>query len=91
MTDVGHRHAPIDASADVLNTWLLQRGLEGATQEEVLHGYCSQLVSLGIPLYRLHVAQSAFHPQYGGIGFDWLREEGMSSEEYTYSETPRAE
>lgn len=91
MTDVGQRHAPNDASAEVLNTWLLQRGLEGATQEEVLHGYCSQLVDLGIPLYRLHVAQSAFHPQYGGIGFDWLREEGMSSEEYSYSETPRAE
>ncbi|SLN21276.1 Adenylate cyclase 1 [Falsiruegeria litorea R37] len=91
MTDVGQRHAPVGASAEVLKSWLLQRGLEGATQEDVLHGYCSQLVDLGIPLYRLHVAQSAFHPQYGGIGFDWLREEGMSSEEYSYSETPRAE
>ena len=58
------------SDVDPLACWLLQQGLEGATQEELLQGYCQKLVELGIPLCRLHMAQSAFHPQFGGCGFD---------------------
>lgn len=78
------------ATAGQLQDWLVQRGLEGARQDELLHGYCERLVELGVPLYRLHVAQSAFHPKYGGLGFNWYRDQGVSSEEYGYSETPIA-
>ncbi len=38
---------------------------------------------------RLHVAQRALHPEFGGIGFDWLRGAGVSHETYAHSETPR--
>lgn len=74
--------------AERLQTWLLQQGLQGARREELLQGYCEFLVELGMPLYRVHVAQSAFHPKYGGLGFNWFRDRGVSSEEYGYSETP---
>jgi adenylate cyclase len=73
---------------DDLNAWLTNEGLEGAPQEELLEGYCQRLVGLGVPLMRLHVAQSAFHPRYGGLGFEWARDAGMSRERYGFTETP---
>ena len=72
-----------------LAAWLLQQGLDGASQNDILQGYCQRLVDLGIPLMRVHVAQRAFHPQFGGIGFDWLREVGVSHEQYEHTESPR--
>lgn len=90
MDAAGQFHAEADASSTQLVSWLLQRGLEGARQDELLHGYCERLVELGVPLFRLHVAQSAFHPKYGGLGFNWFRDQGVSSEEYGYTETPNA-
>lgn len=77
------------ASVEALKSWLLNCGLEGTEQEVLLHGFCRKLVDLAVPLYRLHVAQSAFHPEFGGIGFDWLRDAGMSTESYTRTDTPR--
>lgn len=71
-----------------LSRWLIQQGLEGADQETVLAGYCERLEELGVPLMRLHVAQSAFHPRYGGVGFDWYRDAGVSNERYEKRETP---
>ena len=67
---------------------LVDLGLQGCTQEEVLFAYCDQLVALGVPVYRLHVAQRAFHPQFGGIGFDWTRGSGVSREQYEHREIP---
>lgn len=87
-----HTHQPtepVTISANPLISWLLQRGLEGTNHEDLLHGYCTRLVDLGVPLLRLHLAQSAFHPIYGGIGFNWWREDGVSSEIYARTETPR--
>ncbi|MCL6284516.1 adenylate/guanylate cyclase domain-containing protein [Ruegeria sp. 2012CJ41-6] len=84
---------PTAQSADTrqasLTAWLLQRGQVGEEQQQLLEGYCRLLLDLGVPLLRLHVAQSAFHPKYGGIGFDWLRNEGMSRQTYEHNPTPR--
>ncbi|MDO6478748.1 adenylate/guanylate cyclase domain-containing protein [Shimia thalassica] len=76
------------ANTKNLSEWLVANGLEGASQGQLLEEYCNKLLAMGVPLLRLHVAQRAFHPEYGGIGFDWLRESGFSDEQYTYSETP---
>ena len=37
---------------------------------------------MGVPLMRVHVAQQAYNPQFGGIGFDWLSKSGVSHEHY---------
>jgi len=67
---------------------MLKMGLEGADQVEILEGYCHLLVDLGIPLRRLHVAQSAFHPKFGGVGFDWNRTDGIKYLQYEITESP---
>lgn len=81
---------PLDPGlqSEPLIRWLVQQGLEGADQETVLAGYCDRLVEMGVPLLRLHVAQSAFHPRYGGVGFDWMRGTGVTNELYEKTETP---
>ena len=69
--------------------WLLQQGLDSLSQSELLEGYCLKLVGFGIPLMRLHVAQRAFHPLYGGIGFDWYRDAGASQQRYDHAPAPQ--
>ncbi|MCP4999914.1 MAG: adenylate/guanylate cyclase domain-containing protein [Hyphomicrobiales bacterium] len=69
--------------------WLIEQGIQGASQETLLQGYCDRLLLVGIPVQRVHVAQRAFHPQFGSIGFDWLRDKGVERELLAHVETPR--
>lgn len=71
-----------------LDAWLIRQGLEGTTQEDLLQGYCDRLIAEGIPLMRIHVAQSAFHPKYGGLGFEWQRDTAVTREHYEFSDDP---
>jgi len=87
---VNHARTPdtnVERQATLID-WVLQQGLRGATQIELVEGYCEKLVELGVPLMRLHVAQSAFHPKFGGAGFDWVRESDLSEERYVHRDTP---
>ena len=59
-----------------ISTWLVEQGLGGATQAELLQGFCERLVATGIHLQRAHVGQSALHPVFGAVGFDWRRDGG---------------
>ncbi|MCC2110938.1 MAG: adenylate/guanylate cyclase domain-containing protein [Hyphomicrobiales bacterium] len=63
-------------------TWLVGQGLAGAAPEHLLERYCERLLAAGIPLMRLHLAHRAFHPVYGGAGFEWHREKGAVGEKY---------
>ncbi|WP_439649104.1 adenylate/guanylate cyclase domain-containing protein [Epibacterium ulvae] len=78
-------------AAQPLITWLVEQGLEGTSQEALLQGYCDRLVDLGVPLWRFFLGQRAFHPRFGGIGFQWTAAEGISSRAFAYEETPRNE
>lgn len=92
MIDAQQSPTPVDVStAGPLAAWLMQQGLQGATQEAVIEGFCHRLVEMGIPLWRLHVAQSTFHPQYGGMGVEWTEEAGLSVQRWEHTATPRIE
>lgn len=81
-------HRPVEDIVEDIETWLIERSLEGDTQEQLLEGYCTRLAAAGIALQRLHVAQRAIHPVFGGIGFDWHHATGVSREEYAHSAAP---
>lgn len=68
--------------------WLIARGLEGISREELLEGYCSRLVAAGLPVQRVHLAQRALHPEFGSLGFDWYRDKGVQREQFSHQETP---
>lgn len=77
-----------DPDATSVKAWLLDEALSGASQHELLQGYCRRLVDLDIPLVRFHLAQRAFHPQYGGLGFNWTRKDGLSHDQYGHQNQP---
>ncbi|MFW8634945.1 adenylate/guanylate cyclase domain-containing protein [Cribrihabitans pelagius] len=81
----------VDVNAGPLIAWLMEQGLQGARQQDLLQGYCLRLADAGVPLWRFHLAQRAFHPRFGGIGFNWTRAAGISHEHYEYRESPREE
>jgi adenylate cyclase len=80
-------NADMAKSTDLIE-WIVTRGLEGATKEDLLDGYCNKLLELGVPLMRFHAAQSALHPVYGGTGFSWYDGKGGESETFEYTEEP---
>ena len=86
----GARHREFSAGPMfAIASWLTEQGLEGASQEELLGGYCAKLLSAGIPVQRVHVAQRAFHPQFGSIGFDWRKDEGVGRQQIGHVSSPR--
>lgn len=68
-----------------LSSWLIEAGLQGKPRIEILEAYCRKLITLGVPVFRVHVTQSALHPVYGGVGFNWKREEGHADEQYAHT------
>lgn len=79
----------MDARAADLIPWMIQQGLRSSGRQELLNTFCEKLVELGVPLWRFHLAQRAFHPKFGGIGYNWTRSDGISHEHYERRETPR--
>jgi len=79
---------PNAAKSHDLIDWLVQRGLEGAGEQDLLDGYCHKLLELGVPLMRFHSAQPALHPAYGGTGYSWYTGRGGDFQTFDYSETP---
>ncbi len=75
---------------DGLVSWLLQNGLEGATQDALLEGYCPRLTGMGVPLKRVMVAQSGYHPRFGGVGLEWRRNGQVEVIRYARSNVPQA-
>ncbi len=77
---------PNAAKTNDLINWLVSRGLAGAEKEELLDGYCTRLIDMGVPLMRFHAAQSALHPVYGGTGYSWYQGRGGDYQKFEYSE-----
>lgn len=71
-----------------LTHWLIKQGLRSSGRQELLNIFCEKLVELGVPLWRFHLAQRAFHPKFGGIGYNWTRSDGISHEHYERREAP---
>lgn len=68
------------ASITALKTWLIEQGVRAVPRQEMLNGFCAELVNHGIPLIRMQLAQRALHPEFGGIGFTWTRTDGINFE-----------
>lgn len=51
--------------------WLARRGLEGASEPELLHGFCQRCGAAGLPLSRGLTILDTLHPIYEGRAFRW--------------------
>ena len=63
-----------DASAKEIGAWVTAAGLAGATEPELLRGFCERAVVTGLPLTRAVVLIDTLHPVHEGRVFHWRRD-----------------
>ncbi len=59
-----------------LFAWLIGRGLAGASETDLLHGFCERCCQAGLPLSRGTALVDTLHPIYEGRAFRW-RNDGI--------------
>ncbi|HJW45235.1 MAG TPA: adenylate/guanylate cyclase domain-containing protein [Lysobacter sp.] len=72
--------------------WLVERGLAGASETELQHGFCERCCQAGLPLSRTLALIDTLHPVYEGRAFRW-RNDGVEESavvEYGSSSTGEA-
>jgi adenylate cyclase len=70
---------------DRTTAWLIECGLAGASETELLHGFCDRCLQSGMDLSRAMTFIDTLHPIYEGRGFRWRNDgvEESSLVEYT--------
>lgn len=63
-----------DASATEIGTWVTAAGLAGASEPDLLHGFCERVAAAGLPLARALVLVDTLHPVHEGRAFHWRRD-----------------
>src|SRR4051794_14926782 len=63
-----------DASAREVEAWVTAAGLAGASEPELLRGFCESASAAGLPLARALVLIDTLHPVYEGRVFRWHRD-----------------
>ena len=52
-------------------TWLVESGLAGASETDLMQGFCSRLHEAGLPVSRALALVDTLHPVYEGRAFHW--------------------
>lgn len=60
--------------------WLTEQGLNGATESELLTGFCETCRRLGLPLDRSLALMDTLHPVHEGRAFRWDSEQDVEAE-----------
>lgn len=62
------------AAIETISAWLVEGGLAGMSEVDLLHGFCAKVAAAGIPLCRGMVVIDTLHPVHEGRVFRWRRE-----------------
>ena len=54
--------------------WVTEAGLAGASEPDLLRGFCERMATAGLPLARAVVIIDTLHPVYEGRAFHWRRD-----------------
>ena len=73
-----------DDEIDGIIAWVIERGLLGASEVEVLHEFCERSVAAGLALSSAMAVIDTLHPIWEGRAFLWSSDgtEGESTVEY---------
>jgi hypothetical protein len=66
-----HGYAMDERLLNELPAWLTEAGLAGASEADIVTGFCDRCVAAGIPLGRAHVFIDTLHPVHEGRLFRW--------------------
>jgi len=68
-----------DGDIDRIAVWLVERGLAGASEADLLHGFCARCCNAGLHLSRAVAFIDTLHPVYEGRAFRW-RNDGVAED-----------
>lgn len=68
-----------DRDIDRIAAWVVDRGLAGASETELLHGFCERCCAAGLDLARGMTLVDTLHPTFEGRAFRW-RSDGVAEE-----------
>ena len=73
-----------DDEIDGISAWVIERGLVGASEIELLHEFCERSVAAGLALSSAMAVIDTLHPIWEGRAFLWSSDgtEGKSAVEY---------
>jgi adenylate cyclase len=63
---------PLKSSAEI-SAWIIEAGLAGLPEPDLLRGFCERAVAIGLPLTRATVGIDTLHPIHEGRIFRWHR------------------
>jgi adenylate cyclase len=69
------------SDSERINAWLVERGLSGSSETELLHGFCERCFAAGLELARALVIIDTLHPTYEGRAFRW-RNDGVEESSF---------
>ena len=75
-------------AAQDIAAWLVDVGLDGLSQAELVDGYCERLALAGVPLWRASIGADTLHPLIVAQGHRWLAGEGVHEEFFARARTP---
>ena len=84
------RHRMNVASATEIGAWVTTTGLAGASELDLLRGFCERLAAAGFPLARATVLIDTLHPVHEGRAFRWRRDQTDEPEVLEYGRTHAA-
>src|SRR3546814_5839938 len=70
-----------DSDSERISAWLVERGLSGTSETELLHGFCERCFAAGLELARAVVIIDTLHPTYEGRAFRW-RNDGVEESSF---------
>ena len=69
------------ANFSQLRKWLIEAGLAGKSETELLDGFCRRALEAGLPIARAVLIIDTLHPVHEGRAFRWRREAGQTHTE----------
>src|ERR1700684_2392187 len=74
-----------------LMNWLVKQGLIGASENDLLRGFCERCRTGGLDLSRGQVFIDTLHPIYEGRGFRWNDTETNEADSFEYGSSSQGE
>ncbi len=74
-------------AVEAISAWVVDAGLAGTTEVELLHGFCARLTAAGLPLCRGMVLIDTLHPIHEGRVFRWRRDDTTVPSTLEYGRT----
>jgi len=74
---------------DALASWIVEAGLGGLSEIDILEGFCERLRAGGVPLHRGIAVIDTLHPLYEGRAFEWNKHRDERSGIRPYASTPQ--